>query len=363
MTSQKIIADDMNSALKEVKIRFGSDAFILDSRTVRERIPGTMSTRSQVELTVSLQSPAKVRRDDLPPLQLDGSGRFVDEGPSLDAEIERIEKLVSDIEKHEQRLAGLDGGYPLLAQLRDYGLLESTIQRLATDYEEEVPQVEKGDPHVAIARIRGALRCVGKMKMKDMRGVHALIGPPGSGKTSLAIKLAQRVGGAGRKVVVLAHAPRHEGEVAHLEAAANRFGFEIAIAEDQVSLMGALRHLLSRDLIILDMPPLEDGQLDLLTRVEENLHREPIFKHLVLAADGGWRDLSATATAVDFLAVTRVDRADALRPAIDLMDQGEAVIGFLSMGSDAESPLETARAEELTAPLESRVLKSQAMTG
>jgi len=363
MNNEKIIADDMNAALREVKERFGPDAFILESQTLRERVPGTMKTRSRVELTVSLQSPAEVGRKDVRPLELDAHGRFIDEGPGLEAEIRRIEKIVSEIEEHEGQLRGFGSGYPLLGELRDYGLFESTIQRLVQDFEEEVPRVEHENPQVALERIRNILRCVGKMKMKDLRGIHALVGPPGVGRTSLAIKLAQRVSDAGRKVVILGYRPGHEGDVARLEAAARELGFELAVAEDQVTLLGALRHLIQRDLIILDMPPLESEQWKLLDRVEENLHREPIFKHLVLAADGGWRDLAEAATESEFLAITRADLSDALRPALDLMAHGEASVGFISSGPKYDSPLEIARVEELSSQLESRVLKSRAMTG
>jgi flagellar biosynthesis GTPase FlhF len=364
MTREKILADDMNEALREVKDRFGSDAYILETRTVRERIPGTMNSNKMVELTVSLAAPPKVDRKELPPLHLGKDGRFIDEAPSLESELERLDTLLGELEVHEERLEDLDQhAYPLAKELRDWGLFNSTVHRLTQDFEQEVPTVDQQNPQIALDRLSSTLRFVGKMKVNELRGIHALTGPAGSGKTSLALKLADRVSGSGARVALLAYGPRHAGEVARLEEASRRLGVEVALAEDENTLVGAIRHLLSRDLILLDMPPLEDAQWDLLEKVEDALHREPVFRHLVVAADAGWRDMEGAAGAADFLAITRADRDAALRPALDLLPLGEFNLGFVSSGAETESSLEMADAENMVRPLEQRVLRRQAMSG
>ncbi len=364
MTREKILANDMNEALREVKERFGSDAYILETRTIRERIPGTMNSDKKVELTVSLAAPSKVDRKELPPLHLGKDGRFIDEAPSLESELQRLDTLLAELEIQEERLENVDQhAYPLAEELRDWGLFNSTVTRLTQDFEQEIPTVDQQNPQVALDRLASTLRFAGKMKVKELRGIHALTGPPGSGKTSLALKLADRVAGTGARVALLAFGPRHAGEIARLEEASTSLGLEVAMAEDENTLVGAIRHLLSRDLILLDMPPLEDTQWDLLEKVEDALHREPVFRHLVVAADAGWRDMEGAAGAADFLAVTRTDRDAAIRPALDLLPLGEFNLGFISAGAETDSSLEMANAENMIRPLEQRVLRRQAMSG
>jgi len=357
MIKEKIVAQDMNAALREVKERYGSEAYILESRTIRERIPGTMNTRKQVELTVSLQPPLTLRTDAGAPLLPDYSGRGFGELPSVEAEIRRIERIVEEIEERELAAAGGKAGYPLLDLLREYGLFDETLDALIREFEDEVPQVEHGNEALAIERIQKRLRCVSKTRIRDLSGVHALLGPAGSGKSSLALKLAAHAASSGAKVVVLGYAPRHGGEVRRLEEASRYLGFEVALAEDANTLLGALRHLQSRDLMLLDMPPLEQGHWDVLTQVESGLRSEPIFRHMVLAADGGWRKMRDQVASADFLALTRADQDDALRPALDLLDHGSFNLGFISSGPDPDSPLDLANPVELMAPLMSRMTR------
>jgi len=358
MTKELILAGDMNEALKKAKTLYGPEAYILDKRTIRERIPGTMRVRSRVELTVGMSAPgerpgSELRYGASPDLS-------VSEGASLEIELKRLDSIVGEMEEQAARLESREeSAYPLESILRDWGLFESTIQRLRRDFEQEVPLVDRANSEAAVSRIRESLRLVGKMKLEELRGLHALTGPPGSGKTSLAIKLADRVASTGAGVVILCFDPRHCGEAARLEEAAGRYGFEVALAGDPVTMLGALRHLLDRDLVLLDMPPLEERHWDMLERVERSLHREPLFRHLVVAADGGWRGLEPAAGVSDFLAVTRADLDSAIRPALDLLVHGDFNLGFISAGREPGSPLTLAEEETLLEPLKRRITLSK----
>lgn len=361
MNSEKIVASDMSEALRVIKERYGPDAFILESKTLRGREPGSLIPRSQVELTVSMQAPPPSSREFPVMAGYDGTGGLAEGKSSVSEELTRLESMLAQLETLETHLADSSReGYPLDGQLRDYGISQVRIRELARDFEEEVPLVDQKDPEVALHRLGACLPCAKKMKVDGIRGVHVLMGPPGVGKTSLALKIAGRVSEAGASVVILAYGPRNTGEVRRLEEAARSLNFEVALAQDPQTLLGALRHLSLRDLILVDMPPLAEEHWELLSNAERTLHGEPLIRHLVLPADGGWRRMAEIARRVDFLALTRTDLDDALRPALDLLGRGSTALAFLSAGAEPESPLELARASQLLSPLTEILERSRA---
>lgn len=345
MTKQIIVAPDVRTAMREVKERYGEDALILDTRTRRSREPGSLQGARVVEVTVGLEGPEA----------------SADAPRSVAGELKRLEELLAELEAREASLrareaAAGDGApvpaYPLDEVLEGLGVSAATRRRLAEDHEMEVPQVDQADASRARERLAGWIRCVEAMDLADLRGRHVLLGRPGSGRSTLAMKLAARAARAGVDILLVAHAPAHPGEALRLERAAGEAGYAARLTADAEELLAALAGAGDRELVLVDMPPLDEDQWELLSRAEAVLAGEPLLRHLVVPADGGWRGLETAAGRCDFLAVSRGDLGAPLAPCLDLAAAGDFATTFVGEGPGADGPLSLAQAPALLADLE-----------
>ncbi len=354
MISETVVAPDMNTALRIIKRRYGEDALILGTRSRNRRKEGALALIEEVEVDVGLGSAvAGAQTRDM------GGGVGGREAGqpaprSLETELQRVEELLdqfeADLDGMRTSATGRDR-YPLSAALERLGIGRPALEALIADHVEEVPPANQAEPHAAIDRLGQVLACVEPMSLSDLRGHHALLGAPGVGKTALAHKLAGRVAAGGARVVVLSYDSRHEGENLRLERAATELGFEAAVAPDRDAFLGALRYLKDRDLVIIDMPPLVDAHWALLSEGEAILKGDPLLRHLVLAADGGWRQTKLALQRCDFLALTRADLASPLLPGLELAGSAEFSLSFVAGGCALDEGLDLAAPDGLLAVL------------
>ncbi|MBN2169914.1 MAG: hypothetical protein JW819_01180 [Candidatus Krumholzibacteriota bacterium] len=345
MTKQIIVAPDVRTAMREVKERYGEDALILDTRTRRSRESGSLQGAREVEITVGLagpEAPARAR--------------------SVADELDRLEALLAELEAREASLrareatlgdgAAPPAAYPLDEALEDCGVSAATRRRLAADHEMEVPPVDQADPGRARERLAAHIRCVEAMDLADLRGRHTLLGRPGAGRSTLALKLAARAARAGVDTLLIAHAPGHPGEAVRLERAAEAAGFAARLTADDEALLATLAGAGDRELVLVDLPPLAKDQWELLSRAEAVLAGEPLLRHLVVPADGGWRGLETAASRCDFLAISRADLGVPLAPCLDLAPAGDFTTTFVGSGPGMDGGLSLAQAPILLVDLE-----------
>ena len=333
--------------MKHIKERFGQDALILDTRTRLSRKPGSIELCEEVEVeigldkrgkTMAMREAASVGRDR--PMAA-ASPRAMAE------EIDRFEILVGALEQQAELLPGAQQNWPLRERFERLGLWPGVIAELSEEFGNSVPPANQNDPAVAISELRRQLRCVEDMEIGSLRGRHALLGPPGAGKSVLAAKLARAIAGHRGKAVLVSYAPEHPGERVRLEELAASGGFETVIAPDPDGLRSAINYLRDSDLIVVDMPPIAPGQLELLESIESTGQREPLLRHLVLAADGGWRRRENLLTGMDFLALSRCDLAEPLLPALELSAVGDFSLSFLSGSRETDRELKLAQPDEM----------------
>jgi flagellar biosynthesis GTPase FlhF len=345
MIKETVVARDMNIGMKMIKETYGEDALILDSRVRRSRRPGSLELIEEVEIDIAMGvTPEKLVQGD----QVEAGGR-----QTLPTEIKRLEEIVVEMElqlEQEQEVGESEViPYPPAERLLDLGVDEGTVRQLARDHEEEVPRVDLESFELAVKRLGDGISCVEDMKLRDLRGFHALMGGPGAGKTALALRLAELVASGGNcQVVVLSYDPAHPGEAVRLEQRAEQGGFEAALAPDREALLGAMRYLADRDLVILDMSPHQESDWSLLTDLEQVLDGEPILKHLVVPADGAWRGLDEKMGNCDFLALTRTDLGEPLIPALDLARGENALsVTFMLAGACSDAGIALASSARL----------------
>ena len=345
MTEQTVVARDLRSALRTVRQRFGDEALILETRTRRRPLAGSLRLADEIELRVGLPGPS------------DGPGRAE---RSLAAELERLERLIADM---EAALTQPEPAYPLAAALGELGVLPETLARLSADHADEVPPVDQERAEPALARLALALPCLEAMAAADLRGFHALLGAAGVGRSTLAMKLCAAAAANGTDAVHLAFAPAHPGERMRLEAEAMAAGHEVVLATDSAALGEAMRYLQRRDLVIVDMPAFQPDQLGLLERAAEAAGVPMLLRHALHAADGWARLAPGLGEAAHYLAITRADLADPLRLALDLTPGASPLLSFVAGGREPGTPLALATPAALLAGLRASLRPARAQAG
>jgi flagellar biosynthesis protein FlhF len=198
------------------------------------------------------------------------------------------------------------------------------------------------------------------------RGVVALVGPPGVGKTTTLAKLAARFGLTSRKPAYILSADVYRIAAAEqMRSLASILGIGFDIVETPVALAQSLEEHRGKDWVFIDTPGLAAGEMEDGADLAQLLATHPeIDTHLVLSASMKPSDMARVIDRYSIfqpkkLLFTRLDETDRYGALVSEAARRSLPISFLATGQQIPDDLEPASKEFIA----DKVRGAQSKTG
>ena len=373
MKIRRFLADDMRTALKQVREELGDEAVILSSRTldagselivaVDYDAQAVVEAAGSEPLPDSYEARAAASATAAGPISASGGGdrpRRPQRAPE-DAEADEVTQLKRELaslrlflEEELVRLAPGDrprGTAGVIARrLARLGFSE----RFVLDLVAEVPADADRDRawRRALASLAGRI-AVPDPEQLELEGVIALVGPTGVGKSTTVAKLAARHAlRHGPESVALVTTDSYRiGARAQLETFAELLGVTLRTARSGVELSRVLAEERARSLVLIDNAGLSPRDLRVASQQAELAAVPLIRTYLTLAATGQASHLEQVLDAYGSAPVagcilTKVDEA-LLGPALELLVRHRMPVAWFCDGQRVPEDLQRGEAAGL----------------
>ena len=281
--------------------------------------------------------------------------------PSAPAPMDTLTKEVSELRQQMERLAlaltRSGAGMAGIASDPELSKIFVTLTQAELDAELAYDVVAQLGASRSVQALRTVLgRVVRTDPQPGCTGspqrTMALVGPPGSGKTSTLVKLAVRYGITSRRPAqILSMDTYRIGAAEELRSYASILGIGFQVLETTSALAQAFEEHRQKDLILIDTPGLARGEMDCLGDLARFLSTQPgIDTHLVLPASMRAGDLKRVAEQYNVfqpskLLFTRLDETETFGPILNQSIHMDKPVSFLSRGQRIPEDLEPATEE------------------
>ncbi len=342
----------MKDALRKARAKYGTEVCVVESRTVLQRMQGSLGQQRAVEVLIDLHgAPSLVRsRSAARPQPSPVANELT---TVITTEVARIEKLVHSLAARRSRDVVPEGlcDYPLAALLLAAGTSQAAIRQQADTFSASPAYGEKNLAG-AMAHLQATLR-TGEGDWPSLAGCHLFLGDSGVGKTDLVLAIAARLRQLDKNPLVLSVLPAHGGEIRRLQLEAAQHNYDAALIKHAAQLERSLRHLAAYDAVLIDTPGLltaplaEAGELQGYLSQNESIHR-----HFVVPLDLDFQDAAdiwelGRLWNCDWLALSHLDRSRRRGKILDLLGRLPLPVSFSTSGPWPESEPQIARAEQL----------------